>query len=124
MTQHTWALWSFSFTWPWANCSSPEEWGLPPPALLVAGLQLAVAGIGSQEWLCPADVASSPWRSELRSWAGSKVDPHLLITEQGFGATDIRPPQQSEQQGSLLLLTTNGETEAGLADREETLKLI
>lgn len=83
-----------------------------------------MAGIGSQEWLCPADVASSPWRGELGSWAGSKVDPHLLITEQGFGATDIRSLQQSGQQGSLLSLTTNGETEAGLADREETLKLI
>lgn len=64
--QHTWLCSPFLFSWSWANCSSPEqEQGFPPPALLVAGPQLAMAGTGFQKWLHSADVASTPWTGKL-----------------------------------------------------------
>lgn len=93
---------------------------------------------GSQEWLCPADVASTPHTGELKvlvPWLAQRwIHICLSLNWALMAQTSIVPQtpgplsshlSSQNQRGSLLFLTTNGETEAGdgLAGREETLKL-
>lgn len=111
-------------TWSWAKGSSPEQGQTLHPAVwwqtLVAGLLHAVTDTGSQEWLRPADVATSPWTSELKvleakSWLNSGTHIWLaliwaLVTQALLSKTQVFSAVRTA--GILLFPTTNRETEA------------